>query len=264
VVPRDEPGLSTVGYFSFARVAVHHTRGNDNRVFIEGGAQLGETKRVTVLSSLRRAEQIVGRLNSHNERTLTNHEEITPTRHDVLSIVRSMHAQQQTEQPRDVKTKLEAFQAKTGVVIIRGFSEIGTTAGMYGTSVKVESKEFTEATTGRREYGITVEVKGGGRLERENTSYVDYDEIDSLIKGIDYIAKIDSTVTKLNNFQADYKTKDDLSFSTFSSQGEVLFGVQSGRIGPALAYFNMSKLPEIRDLIVSAKAKLDSIRTPAR
>jgi hypothetical protein len=43
-----------------------------------------------------------------------------------------------------------------------------------------------------------------------------------------------------------------------------LFGVQSGRIGPALAYFNMSKLPEIRDLIVSAKAKLDSIRTPAR
>jgi len=61
VVPCDEPGLSTVSYFSFARVTVHHTRGNDNRVCIEGGAQLDEKKRVTVLSSLRWAEQIVGR-----------------------------------------------------------------------------------------------------------------------------------------------------------------------------------------------------------
>lgn len=175
-----------------------------------------------------------------------------------LSIAAS--AQQPADQPREIKTKLEAFQAKTGVVIIRGFSEIGWVEGMYSTSVTVECKEFTDASSGKKEYGMTIEVKGSGRLERKNTSYVDYDEIESLIKGIDYIAKIDSSVTQLKSFQADYKTKGDLSFSTFSSKGEVLFAVESGRIGAATAYFSLSNLPTVRNLLVSAKAKLDSIK----
>jgi hypothetical protein len=170
-------------------------------------------------------------------------------------------AQQAAEPAKETKTKLEAFQARTGVVIIRGFSEIGTARGMYSTSIVVESKEFADATTGKKEYGMTIEVKDNSRsLERESTSYIDYDEIDSLIKGLDYISKIDGGVTKLSNFQADYRTKGDLSFSTFSAQGEILFGVESGRIGSASAYFKGSSIADIRKLIVDAKAAIDAIR----
>ena len=114
------------------------------------------------------------------------------------------------------KTKLEEFSAKTGVVIVRGFEEIGTVSGLYGTSIKVEAKEFVNVSTGIKEYGITIEVKKeDGRYDKESTSYIDYDEIGSLISGIDYIAKVNKSATKFSNFQADYNTKGYFKVSTF-------------------------------------------------
>lgn len=85
--------------------------------------------------------------------------------------------QQKTEEPQ---TKLEVFQAKTGTVLIKNYSEIGSVSGLGGT-VTVTSYEFVDAQTGRREYGLGIEAKESGRLECEARSYVDYDEINSLI-----------------------------------------------------------------------------------
>jgi hypothetical protein len=179
----------------------------------------------------------------------------------VLAFVQSACAQTgaKVESAGQTKTKLELFQARTGVVIIRGFSKIGTIDGRYG-NASVESKEFTDASSGKREYGITIEVVSTGDVKRDNTSYVDYDEIDSLLKGIDYISKIQSSVTKLSNFQADYRTKGELEISTFSSGGRTLAAVSSGSIGQVSAYFELSKLAELRDLIVKAKTNLGAIK----
>jgi hypothetical protein len=158
------------------------------------------------------------------------------------------------------KTKLEAFQARTGLVIIRGFEQVGTLSGQYGSSVEVEAKEFADATTGKKEYGITVEVKGS--KDREHTSYIDYDEIESLLRGIDYIAKIDKNVTKLSNFQADYRTKGELKISTFNnSSSEVMFAVEGGDIYSATAFFQIGDLPQLRNTIATAKQRLDAVRT---
>lgn len=159
------------------------------------------------------------------------------------------------------KTKLESFLGQDGVVIVHGFSTIGTVKGSYGSTISVDSKEFTNPSSGRKEYGITVEVKETGRLERENTSYVDYDEIESLLKGLEYINKIDKSVTKLNEFQADYRSKSDLRLSTFSSSnGETQLAIRSGTIGAATAYFKKDQIKQIQDLIVNAKQKIDSIK----
>lgn len=165
------------------------------------------------------------------------------------------------EQPKP-KTKLEAFQAQVGSVIIRGFSEIGAITGQYGTSVSIESREFTNATTGTKQYGVAIEVNGGGRLELKNTSYIDYDEIDSLIRGIDYISKIKSDVTRMNDFQADYRTKGDFRVSTYSTTGgTIAAAAASGTIGGAQALLTLSDLGKLRDLLLSAKQTIDSAKT---
>jgi hypothetical protein len=158
------------------------------------------------------------------------------------------------------KTKLEGFDATTGSVIIRGFSKIGTLRGQFGTSADIEVKEFTNAGTSKKEYGLTVQVKETSRLERENTSFIDYDEIDSLLKGIDYIGKIDSSATKFANFQADYRTKGDLEVSTFSTDSGVMLAIKSGRISATSAYLKLADLPTFRDLITKAKAAIDAVR----
>src|ERR1035437_320697 len=77
-------------------------------------------------------------------------------------------AQSKAAPAQEPKTKLQAFEAKTGVVIISGFSTVGSVSGQYGGSVSVESKEFIDASTGKREYGIVIEVKKGGEIERDN------------------------------------------------------------------------------------------------
>lgn len=161
-------------------------------------------------------------------------------------------------------TKLEAFSAKTGVVVIRGYTTVGAVRGM-GT-VTVDAREFRDASNPKfRQTGLSIEVKEAGRLEREGTSFIDYDEIDSLIGGIDYIAKIDKTVTSFNNFEVEYKTKGDLGIVTFNdSRSERSIAVSSGRFGKVSAYLKLSDLPVLRTLIVNAKAAIDSATQNAK
>ncbi|MBI5451343.1 MAG: hypothetical protein HY940_08300 [Gammaproteobacteria bacterium] len=164
------------------------------------------------------------------------------------------------EKPADQaapKTKLEAFESQTGNVIVRGFSRIAVIPGEYG-AVTVESKEFTNAGTGRKEYGVTLEVQRSA--ERKNTSFIDYDEIDALLAGIDYISKLDRTATRFDNFQADYRTKGDLEFSIFSEDNDVMLAVSSGTIGKVTAYFKVKTLARIRQAIADAKTKIDGLK----
>ena len=179
----------------------------------------------------------------------------------LLSCTASFSFAQEESKPEKPKTKLGVFMAQDGAVIVRGFTTIGTVKGIINTSVSVDSKEFNNATSGKKEYGITIEVKENRTIANENTSYIDYDEIESLLKGLDYISKIDKTVTKLADFQADYRTKDDLEFSTFSREdGSINLAIKSGRIRPAKAYFKQADIAQVRELIVQAKAKIDSIK----
>jgi hypothetical protein len=161
------------------------------------------------------------------------------------------------------KTKLEAFERQTGTVIIRGFTTVGSVRGIYGGTASVEAREFTNATTGKQEFGIVVEVKEAGRLEREDRSYIDYDEIESLLRGIDYVVKIDSSATKLADFQADYHTKGDLTITTFSSGSDVKAAITSGRIGSVDVIITTADLQQFRNLVAAARTKLDELRKPA-
>jgi hypothetical protein len=169
--------------------------------------------------------------------------------------------QQPKAKPPQSQTKLELFQEKTGSVIVRNFTEIGHFYAALSGTVTVTSWEFIDAQTGKKEYGISVAVKESGTLEREDRAFVDYDEIPSLLKGIDYISAIDKTVTKLQNFQADYRTTGDLQVSTFTdSKGKIQAVVKVGRIGAASAYIDLKNLAHLRQFIVDAQAALDAIK----
>lgn len=175
-----------------------------------------------------------------------------------LSLSFTLQAQEKPDQ-KDAKTKMEAFEAKTGSVLIKGIQEMGTINGT-GT-VTISCREFMDATSGKREYGITVRVKESGRLERSNTTLIDYDEIDSLLKGIDYISKIDKTATQLSGFEAVYNTKGDLRVISFSTRdGDIETAIQSGSIGSTTAYLTQGQLKHFRGYIQDAKTKIDEIK----
>lgn len=159
------------------------------------------------------------------------------------------------------KTKLEAFQARTNVVIVKGYSRIGSATGEEGSSVRVETIELRDASANSKTYGIAVEVRDAQKPERSNISMVDYDEIDSLLKGLDYLGKVDSSVTQLRSFEADYRTRGDLVFSAFSGRGSaVTISVSSGVIRPVTSFFRLEDLRAIAGLIIEAKKQLVAIQ----
>lgn len=164
---------------------------------------------------------------------------------------------QEPQEASKPATKLDAFQARTGVVVVRGFTTAGTIVGT-GASVAVDACEFKIANDPTlRTTGVRFAVKESLRLERENTVFIDSDEIDSLLAGIDYIAKASTAVTMLNNFEVEYRTKGEFGIVVFNdSSGQLSVGVSAGRIGRTTVFLSMGQLQQLRRLIVAAKGKV--------
>lgn len=161
-------------------------------------------------------------------------------------------------------TKLEAFSTRTGIVVIKAYTTLGVVDGMG--RVSVDAREFRDASNPKQaQYGVAFEVKENGRLERENTSFVDEDEIDSLIHGLEYISKIDKSVTTLGNFEAQFRTKGYLAMTVFSGRGgEISLAVESGRIGKTSAILKLGDAEQIKKLLVQAKSVIAAAKQSAR
>lgn len=158
-------------------------------------------------------------------------------------------------------TNLEEMETKTGTVLVKNYTIIGSVSG-FGGAVSVTSYEFVDVQSGRKEYGIGVEIEESGRAERADVEkiYVDYDEMDSLIKAIDYIIKLERSTT-LENFEAQYKTRADLTVTTFNrATGMLRAAVSSGLFGRARVGLTLGSLADFRKLIVDARTALDKIK----
>ena len=126
--------------------------------------------------------------------------------------------------------------------------------GPLGSSVVVRSQEFTNAATGEREYGLSLEVRERSRLEREHTSFVDYDEIAPLAKALDHLTKLDNTATSFNRFQADYRTHGEVQVTTYTTDASavVAAAVTCGSLERATALLNLADLDTLRLLVDTA------------
>jgi hypothetical protein len=160
--------------------------------------------------------------------------------------------------PLSPKTQLEQFQAKTGSVILKGYTEIGSVSGK-GSSLTVTAMEFTDAASKAKQFGVVIEVATG---EKSNRSYIDLDEVDSLLKGVDYIGRLDKSVTKLSSFEASYSTKGDFTITIFNRSGSnnMDIAIQSGGRFGVQAFFETAELSNIRQLIERAQASLQALK----
>jgi len=123
--------------------------------------------------------------------------------------------------------------------------------------VSVRCKESVNVNSGRKAYGLEVDFTEGNQ-PRERL-FVDYDEIDSLLNGINYLVKITYDVTPLPGFEACYSTKSGLRVVAYSSkrQGGIqpFCNARPTRIGA-----DFGPDTQFHGLIGQAKDTLDSIR----
>jgi hypothetical protein len=165
------------------------------------------------------------------------------------------HAQV-TNAPR---TELDAFEAGTDTVIVRGSADLGAVTTAAGT-VSVRCKESVEAGSGRKLQGLAVTLTGPD--QQSDTTIIDYAEMDSLLSGLELLSQANWSLTTLPAFDAVYTTRDGLQAAVYSSRK------QPGTIGASLksnraVRVRISLAPEefalFRGLIQQAKTKLDAL-----
>jgi hypothetical protein len=173
-------------------------------------------------------------------------------------------AQQQpqpTPTPYEFETRLEALMYEAGTVIVKGYTRVGSMTGSRGVA-NFTAWEVTDARSGRREQGVGVEITDSSapanRPDYDERAYIDYDELVPLLKGIDYIMRLDDKATKLARFEAQYQTRGGFMIVTFNTPSGYSAAITTGGGRRPRFVLRPTGLAEFRTLLESAKAALDA------
>jgi hypothetical protein len=169
--------------------------------------------------------------------------------------------------PPPPATRLEGLVSQKGVLIIKGYSDVGEVQADDGSRLRVTAVTFTDAQQ-HREQGLVVTVE-----QRDQTpvvAYVDADELDGLSDALDALAKMENGASPMANAEGFYQTRGDLEITNHSSNGSRVVTVRStqilvpsGQVLQASATFRPARLGEIRQQIAQAKQSLDHAREQA-
>jgi hypothetical protein len=96
---------------------------------------------------------------------------------------------------------------------------------------------------------------------------VDYDEMDSLLNGLNYLAKIDYKVTSQPTFVASYVTRSGFRVGAFTSQrrGVIQYFLQDHGTNSANSpriLITPAQLTQFQSLVDQARSNLNSLQAP--
>jgi len=163
---------------------------------------------------------------------------------------------EQTDKPL---TDLEMFQDIYGTAVIKGYTDLPRLRGSNGT-LQITIVEFRSTASNTRVKGVVADVTVGERLNEKARSFIEYAELDALIKGVTYISKVDKGVTALRSLEAVYATKGDFSISNFFGfQGDARVAVTVGRFEPKTVFLDQTSQTTLLGQLQEAKSTLDAL-----
>jgi hypothetical protein len=163
-------------------------------------------------------------------------------------------------------TRLEALAAQKGVVIVRGFTDIGALVTDDTSSVLISAVQFTDGDS--KEHGIAVHVSQQveGRAI-QTVAYVDEAEIELLIDAVNKLAKLQDGASPLQQFDARYQTNGALELVSTNVGGGRMILIRAMELRPgveapavAQAQFFVSRLPEIAQRLTTAKELIAKVK----
>jgi hypothetical protein len=167
-----------------------------------------------------------------------------------------------TCEPAEPRTKLEAIEAGYERVLIKGFTQIAS-LNVRGADIRVDALEIKEPRAGGdRAMGVAIVLREQSETPRESRAFVDYEEIDRLIKALESVTRVNESVTKLAGFEARYRTLGDLEISVFrQTRGSgTAASLSSGICDRVTGLLTLDELDRLRAHIVEAKTRLDEIK----
>jgi hypothetical protein len=172
--------------------------------------------------------------------------------------------------PLPPQTRLEGLSAQRGIVLIKGYTDIGELQADDGAVVRLTAVQFADSSGQAKERGLAVSVETRGEDAARALAYVDYDEIDPLAAALETLVKLDLAASPLSNVEGQFKTRGDLEFANHTSNGGRVMTVRatqiltpSGQVLSAAASFRPARLAEFRQQVMTAKETLDRSKDAA-
>ena len=163
-------------------------------------------------------------------------------------------------EPLEPRTKLEDIESRYERVITKGFTRY-TTLRVADVEIRLDAVEMKDTANSTRALGFIIALLELGEKPRENRSFVDYEEIDRLIKGIESVSKVNETMSKLAAFEARYRTLGDLEIIVFrQTRSGIAATVTSGICDRVTAQLTLDELDKLRGYLIEAKGRLDEIK----
>lgn len=157
------------------------------------------------------------------------------------------------------RNKLEEMEARESTLLIKGRTWVATLRGPGG-NARVEATELRDAGGSQRAHGVTITIITSNPAT-EVRCLIDYDEIDSLVRAFDVMAKADDTITKLSHFEAHYRTRTDFEIIVFEQvSGGIAAAVEGGFFERSRLLLTLEDFTRLRWMIVQAKEKLDDLK----
>jgi hypothetical protein len=166
-------------------------------------------------------------------------------------------------------TRLEAFGSQRGVLVIKGFTDVGHLAGDDGSSVRVMAVEFSDVARKVRERGLAIHVTQNvqNSLPAETISYVDEEEVDALIENVAALGKLQANVSPMESFEARYQTRGELELANVRVGGGRMISVRGAQFFPttgqpifATASFFPGRMEELHQRLDAARQVLARLK----
>ena len=159
------------------------------------------------------------------------------------------------------RNKLEDFDGRMETVLIKGRTWVGVIRGQGG-NARVEAMEIRDSTNGAQATGVIVTITADGGQAGDLRSFIDYDEIDALVKAMDAAAKASESITKLTHFEVHYRTKGDFEVMVFRqlSNNAIAAAIEGGFFDRSRLLLTLEDFIKLRWMIVQAKEKIDDMK----
>ncbi len=157
------------------------------------------------------------------------------------------------------KSRMELFEERPGLVLLRGTDNIGGVSGRRG-EITVQVRETKDMTFNQRDYAVIVTVTQVDGFA--NATYVDNDELSALIQNLDYLGKVDWSFTSLGHFDVSYTTRAGLRVATYSStrSGLIEGAVVSQRLPRSRASLTTAQLDLFRSTLEVAQKRIEELQ----
>lgn len=161
------------------------------------------------------------------------------------------------------RNKLEDFDGRMETILVKGRTWAGTLRAQNG-SARVEALEIRDTHNSARATGVVITIVPAepNAPTSEIRSFIDYEEIDPLLKALDSIVKADDKVTKLSYFEERYRTRGDFEAIVFRqlAGGAIAAAVEGGFFDRVRLLMSLDDLTKLRWMIAQAKDKLDEAK----